>query len=206
VKTPKRTLNAAYSSTRVIKLKNFMSLLASSRPRLLCHSLQITVRYARKEAQGDPKQDVLRRVLYPNNLKARSTPTGAWRPEVARALQIAIPSNQAHETIERTWSLHQRRLREKHEAELKRKLECVKKAMDELERVDMFLFLGANKVEDPREASESELQLLKKFTGTERRVLQARIRGLFPRELRLPTDTPSRDGWNYEWKPFPRPL
>jgi large subunit ribosomal protein L40 len=87
-----------------------------------------------------------------------------------------------------------------------RKLECVKKAMDELERVDMFLFLGANKVEDPRETSETELELLKKFTTTERKALQARIRGLFPRELRLPTDTPSRDGWNHEWKPFPRPL
>jgi large subunit ribosomal protein L40 len=164
------------------------------------------MRYARKEASSDPKQELLRRVLYPNNIKNKATPTGTWRPDVARALQIAIPSAQAHETIERAWNLCQRRLREKREAELARKFECMRKAMGVLEQVDMFLYLGANKEEDPRERSEAEVELLKGMKGTERKTLEARIRGLFPRELRIPTDTPSRNGWKYDWKPFPRPL
>jgi large subunit ribosomal protein L40 len=167
---------------------------------------QVFVRYARKESAADPKQELLRRVLYPNNIKNKASPTGTWRPDVARAIQIAIPSVQAHETIERAWNLHQRRQREKREVELERKFECMRRAMDELEKVDMFLFLGANKQEDPRDRSEAEAELLKNMKGTERKALEARIRGLFPRELRIPTDTPPRDGWNYDWKPFPRPL
>jgi large subunit ribosomal protein L40 len=182
------------------------SLLALNRPQLPSRVFQTHVRYARKDAAGDPKLDLLRRALYPNNVKSKATPTGSWRPEVGHALQIAIPSAEAHETIERAWNLYQRRLREKREAELARKFECMRGAMELLREVDMFLYLGANEEEDPRARSEAEIELLKTMKGTERKALESRIRGLFPRELRIPTDTPSRDGWNYHWKPFHRPF
>jgi len=95
--------------------------IARLRSNLPLRVAQTSVRYARREAASDPRQDLLRRVLYPNNIKSKPSPTGTWRPDVARALQIAIPSAQAHETIERAWNLYQRRLREKREADLAKK-------------------------------------------------------------------------------------
>jgi large subunit ribosomal protein L40 len=90
--------------------------------------------------------------------------------------------------------------------ELVRKFECMEKAMEELEKIDSRLYMEANKEEDPRARSQGEVELAKTLKGSEKKTLEARIRGLFPRELRIPTDTPSRTGWNYEWKPFNRPF
>jgi len=78
--------------------------------------------------------------------------------------------------------------------------------MEELEKIDSRLYMEANKQEDPRARSAAEMQLAKTLKGSEQKTMEARIRGLFPRELRIPTDTPSRNGWNYEWKPFTRPI
>ncbi|TFK77521.1 hypothetical protein BDN72DRAFT_884991 [Pluteus cervinus] len=167
-----------------------------------------TIRHyaARGEPAGDPKKETIRRALYPSSIRNRPSPTGTWRPDVARALQLAIPSKQAHETIERAWLLHKRQVRKQREAELARKFECMKKAMEELENVDSRLYMEANKSEDPRARSQAEMALVKTLKTSEIRSLEARIRGLFPRELRIPTDTPPRNGWNYDWKPFHRPL
>ncbi|KAF8665476.1 hypothetical protein AX16_000494 [Volvariella volvacea WC 439] len=188
-----------------------MSLLSASRSRLpsLFPTLnQAPVRgyAARVEGTSDPKKEAIRRALYPSTIRNRATPVGTWRPDVARALQLAIPSVQAHQTIERAWLLHKRLQRKKREAELARKFECMKKAMDELEKIDSRLYMEANRPEDPRARSVAEMNLMKTLKTSEIRTLEARVRGLFPRELRIPTDTPPRSGWNYEWKPFPRPL
>ncbi|TFK41918.1 hypothetical protein BDQ12DRAFT_703389 [Crucibulum laeve] len=162
---------------------------------------------AKPESQGgDPRREVIRRVLYPSQLRNRPTPVGTWRSDVGRAIQHAIPSKQAHQTIERAWLLHQRHVRKQRDTELRRKFECMKKAMDELEKIDTRLYLEANRQEDPRARSRTEVDLIKTLKTSEVRVLEARIRGLFPRELKIPTDTPSRTGWNYESRPFPRPL
>jgi len=75
-----------------------------------------------------------------------------------------------------------------------------------LSEVDPHMYMEANRREDPRARSEEEIELLKSMRGSEKRAVEARIRGLFPRELRIPTDTPPRDGWNYEWQPFQRPF
>ncbi|KAM6498609.1 hypothetical protein JOM56_006557 [Amanita muscaria] len=183
---------------------------------LTCSQLRLSVRpekiltrsyaVARGEAAGDPKKEIIRKTLYPSNIRNTATPTGTWRPDVGRALQHAIPSVQAHDTIERAWLLHKRHVRKQREAELARKFECMRKAMEELERVDKTLYMGANKEEDPRARSTAEVKLSRSLKTSEVRTLEARIRGLFPRELRIPTDTPPKSGWNYDWKPFPRPL
>ncbi|TFK17373.1 hypothetical protein FA15DRAFT_698464 [Coprinopsis marcescibilis] len=187
-----------------------MSFLNSLRVRLptLSRTAQVPARgYAAKSAeQGDPKKDIIRRVLYPSNIKNRASPVGTWRPDVARALQRAIPSAQAHYTIERAWLLHKRHLRKKRDAELSRKFTRMKEAMDELHCLDTKLYLEANKPEDPRARSQVEMALMKQLRISEARILESRIRGLFPRELKIPTDTPSRAGWNYDYKRFHRPL
>ncbi|PFH52316.1 hypothetical protein AMATHDRAFT_140334 [Amanita thiersii Skay4041] len=160
----------------------------------------------KNEAVGDPKKEIIRKALFPSNIRNSATPTGTWRQDVGRAIQYAIPSVQAHETIERAWLLHRRHVRKQREEELTRKFECMRGAMEELERVDKWLYTEANKDEDPKARSAAEVALTKTLRTSEVRTMEARIRGLFPRELRIPTDTPPRTGWNYEWKPFPRPL
>jgi large subunit ribosomal protein L40 len=166
---------------------------------------QTSVRYAgRKTGGADPKLEILRRVLYPSNLRSRSSPTGTWRPDVGRAVQRAIPSVQAHETIERAWLLHERHVRQAREAERARKFACMKEAMDTLHELDPELYRAANRVEDPRHRTPLEMDLSKTLKGPEKRALEGRIRGLFPRDLRPPTDTPPREGWKYDWTPVKR--
>lgn len=154
-----------------------------------------------KAETQDPKNDIIRRTLYPNNIRYKETPVGSWRPDVARALQRAIPSKQAHDTIERAWLLHKRQLRWRREDESKRKWDCMHRAMEELRKLDTRLFQEANRQEDPRIRSPQLLQQLKNARGAERKILESRLPGLFPREMRIPTDTPPRSGWNYDWKP-----
>ncbi|KZV69733.1 hypothetical protein PENSPDRAFT_632664 [Peniophora sp. CONT] len=165
---------------------------------------QTSVRtYARKEVStaGDPTKENLRKTLYPPNIRSKAAPTGTWRPDVARALQVAVPSRQAHETIERAWKLHVRHTRKRREAELARKFECMREAMDELQRIDPRRYREANRVVDPRDRAQGEEEWLKTLSVAQRRAFESRLPGLFPRELRVPTHTPPRDGWNYDFKP-----
>ncbi|KAH9065875.1 hypothetical protein EDB87DRAFT_900779 [Lactarius vividus] len=181
------------------------SRLALSQQRFPLRISGISVRHAAKrEVAGDPTKENIRKALYPPNVANKPTPTGTWRPDVARAIQLAIPSKQAHDTIERAWLLHQRHQRWKREEELARKYECMRKAMDELEKIDPHLFKEANRVDDPRQRGVAETELAKTLRGVEKKALESRLPGLFPRELRVPTDTPARDGWNYEWRPLAR--
>ncbi|EIM92351.1 uncharacterized protein STEHIDRAFT_46055 [Stereum hirsutum FP-91666 SS1] len=180
------------------------SLLKASSSKFPLRVAQSSVRYAKaggREANADPLKESIRRALYPPNIRSKPTPTGTWRPDVGRALQIAIPSKQAHETIERAWALHKRHLRQKRNAEMQRKYEHMKRAMDELEKIDPHLFQQANKHVDPRVRTQEEMEALRSAKGRDKMALEARPPGLFPRELRVPSDTPSRDGWNYEFVP-----
>ncbi|KAF5374987.1 hypothetical protein D9758_000525 [Tetrapyrgos nigripes] len=181
-----------------------LSLLQRFSPRIPATQVRC---YARKAESGmDPKREIVRRSLYPNNRRNGPSPTGTWRPDVARAIQHAIPSVQAHNTIERAWLLHRRHVRKRREAELARKFDCMKGAMDELAKIDGHLYYEANRTENPRARSAVEQQMIRSLKSSEARAFDARIRGLVPRELHIPTDTPSRTGWNYDYKPFARPI
>lgn len=160
----------------------------------------------RPEETADPTKEAIRRALYPSNLRNRPTPVGGWRHDASRALQFAMPSAAAHETIERAYLLHKRHIRKARDAELERKFNCMRDAMELLADIDPHLHYEANKKEDIRERTAPEQEVAKGMKITEQRALDARIRGLFPREIRVPTDTPSKNGWNYKWNPFPRPL
>ena len=167
----------------------------------LPNSSQTSVRNASGRRDNvDPKRDTIRRALYPSNIRNTASPTGSWRPDTMRALKKAIPSVEAHETIERAFKLYIRHQRQRRQAELERKYECMRNAMVELEKLDPRLALEANRPEDPRVRTAAETALLTTLRGPEKKSTEGRIRGLFPRELRAPTDTPSKDGWNYDWK------
>ncbi|GJJ07799.1 hypothetical protein Clacol_002004 [Clathrus columnatus] len=154
----------------------------------------------------DDKVAVIRRALYPPNLRNKPSPTGSWRPNTMRALWKAIPTKQVHEIIERGYKLYLRHQRQKRQAEIEHKFESMRNAMTELTRLDKRLAIEANRQEDPRVKTKEEIELLNSTHGAERTRLEARIgsrlRGLFPRELKLPTDTPSKEGWNHDWKPL----
>jgi large subunit ribosomal protein L40 len=179
------------------------SRLAWNLPKFPSRISNISVRHSTRRETGaaDPVNETIRKALYPPNVANKPSPTGAWRLDVARAIQIAIPSKQAHETIERAWLLYQRHQRWRREEDLGRKYECMKRAMDELEKIDPQLFSEASLREDPRQRGMAETKLAKTLRGVEKKVLESRPPGLFPRELRVPTDTPARDGWKYEWTP-----
>lgn len=196
------TLNARASAAHVPMASSRLTL---NRPNFPLRISRVSVRHSgRRETAVDSAKENLRKALYPSNIANKPTPTGTWRLDVARAIQIAIPSKQAHETIERAWLLYQRHQRWKREEELAKKFECMKRAMDELEKIDPHLFREANRREDPRQRGIAEIELAKTLRGVEKRAVESRLPGLFPRELRVPTDTPARDGWNYEWRPVGR--
>ncbi|KAF8518377.1 hypothetical protein BU17DRAFT_76137 [Hysterangium stoloniferum] len=159
----------------------------------------------KKTDSMDPKLSIIRRALYPPNIKHSATPTGSWRPNTMRALWKAIPDKQAHYTIERAFKLHLRHKRQRREAELERKFDSMRNAMVELARIDLPLAQEANRQVDHRIRTEAEVNMLSTLRGAQKTLAKAkiegRIRGLFPRELKIPTDTPPREGWNHDWKP-----
>jgi large subunit ribosomal protein L40 len=181
------------------------SRLTLNQPKFPLRISRVSVRHSgRRETAVDPAKGNLHKALYPPNVDNKPTPTGTWRLDVARAIQIAVPSKQAHETIERAWLLYQRHERWKREEELARKYQCMTRAMDELEKIDPHLFKEANRSEDPRQRGIAETVSGKTLRGVEKKALESRLPGLFPRELRVPTDTPARSGWNYDFKPIGR--
>ncbi|CAE6529832.1 unnamed protein product [Rhizoctonia solani] len=154
-------------------------------------------------APPDPRNDIIRRTLYPeprpNVTGLPSSPTGVHRPDVQLALERAIPSAEAHETIERAWKLYQRRVREEREAELGRKYESMRKAVEVLKELDPVSYAEAARGVDSRRLGEAERERMKEMRRGARKKAESRVEGLFPREMRIPTDTPSRDGWNHGW-------
>lgn len=112
-----------------------------------------------------------------------STPSDADR---LAALAKVVPSPEAHETIQRAWALHQRHKREAHSAELARKYESMRKAIDLLEKTDKVLW---------EKAVEG-----KKFQNVDQSgATNARLVGLVPRELRPPMEVPGSRMWDHDW-------
>nr|CAG8505022.1 10976_t:CDS:2 [Entrophospora candida] len=77
-----------------------------------------------------------------------------------------------HETIERAWKLFCRHQKEQKELELARKYQMLNEANIELEKVDERLF---------KEAQLNNSKIL------------------FPGKMKIPTETPPLDGWNYNY-------
>lgn len=121
--------------------------------------------------------------------------------DVSLALHRSIPSVEAHETIERAWKLHERHQRESRLAELSALHNRMKEAVEALKETHGALFHWATVPRDVRRVTKAEMEALKGTKGPVRRALEAKIEGLFPREMRVPTETPSLKGWNYDWTP-----
>ncbi|GBB84016.1 hypothetical protein RclHR1_10660004 [Rhizophagus clarus] len=83
-----------------------------------------------------------------------------------------------HETIERAWQLYLRNKREAKSKESAAKYRMLNEANMQLEQISKFLFISA--------------QLGNKTT-------------LFPSQMKIPTETPPLNGWNYDYVPSPKP-
>ncbi|GAB5589428.1 hypothetical protein Unana1_04328 [Umbelopsis nana] len=115
---------------------------------------------------------------------ANASGSGDQRLEIIRRVLFEQPSRelpqlqgeelQQHETIERAWKLHQNQERERRNRELEKKFRKMHAAMNELEKTSDRLFKAA---------------IVKSRHIT------------FPREMKIPTETPSPQGWNYDYKP-----
>ena len=79
-----------------------------------------------------------------------------------------------HEIIERAWKLLMRNRREARERELQAKFRKMKQANRELERTSLTLFKAAQS-------------------------MQPNTR--FPKQMKIPTETPPLSGWNYDYTP-----
>ncbi|GAA5946604.1 hypothetical protein JCM3775_007378 [Rhodotorula graminis] len=139
---------------------------------------QVTSRGRPGEGGSDSKIETIKQTLL------ESDPTEAERLE---ALRRVIPSAEAHDTIQRAWQLHQRHRREAHTAELARKYAAMRSALSLLEDTSPHLY---------RTATEG-----RKFQNVDQaRATNARLEGLVPREMRVPTERPGAQLWDHEWK------
>ncbi|KAJ7733811.1 hypothetical protein B0H14DRAFT_2996081 [Mycena olivaceomarginata] len=161
------------------------------------------LRQARRPTPATPVV-LIRRALYPANVRNKPSPTGTWRPDVRQTLQRhPLRAGAPH---------HRARVapppppRAPAPRRARAQVRVHAQAMDELRGIDFKLYMEANKVEDPRARSQKEMEMMKQLPALEARAFDARIRGLFPREMKIPADTPSKTGWDYNWKPIERPL
>ena len=116
--------------------------------------------------------------------RASSTSSGDTRLEVIRrvlfesskrepVIQLEGKKLEQHETIERAWKLHKMRTREQRERTLERQFRTMQAAMTELEKTSDRLFKGA---------------IVKSRHVT------------YPKQAKIPTETPSSQGWDYSFK------
>ncbi|KAK9470363.1 mitochondrial 54S ribosomal protein mL40 [Dipodascopsis tothii] len=90
-----------------------------------------------------------------------------------RLLKYSFEDLLRHRTVHRAWQLFQRKKRQARQVQLEQQYEKMKAACTELEKTDAFLFYEAT-------------------------VRPRTVR--FPREMRIPTETPPNKVWDHDWK------
>jgi large subunit ribosomal protein L40 len=153
---------------------------------------------------SDTRTEIIRRVLYPADAFSpnSASPTGAYHPDHIKRLNHLIPNPEVYETIERAWKLDQRRKRDSRQKSLAVKLKAMQEACDELDRLTEVEGGLSRSVYD-RAMSRPNLKGEKVEQGKketpESRWAAARIEGLVPREMWVPTETRGK-GWKYDWQ------
>ncbi|KAI8922028.1 mitochondrial ribosomal protein L28-domain-containing protein [Powellomyces hirtus] len=131
-----------------------------------------------KEISGaDKRYQLIRDILYSKDVP--STSAKPLRPLTAKSVSCPVSTNADDakvDTIERAWALEKQKEAAAKVAELRGMYESMRAAMEELEKTDSRLFEAAKVGADKDEVV------------------------VFPRRLRVPTETPPIDGWDYEMK------
>ncbi|CAO3650361.1 unnamed protein product [Cunninghamella blakesleeana] len=95
------------------------------------------------------------------------------KPTTTTTLPLEGEALKQHETIERAWKLHTMRERERKQRTLEKQFRSIHQAMTELEKTSDRLFKGA---------------LVKSRHIT------------YPKQAKIPTETPSTQIWDYSYK------
>jgi large subunit ribosomal protein L40 len=158
-------------------------------------------------APSDSRMDTFKHILYPLNshLPLSPAPSGAHHPDHLARVQAVLPNPEVHETIERAFKLLQRHRRRARTDELRIKFKAMEVACDDLNEItmpkkgketyDRAIYVAAAKRPDPW----AKPKPVGKRISPEEVWKEARIEGLMPREIWVPTETRGK-GWNYEWK------
>ncbi|PWN50525.1 putative mitochondrial aconitate hydratase [Violaceomyces palustris] len=171
---------------------------------------------------ADGKTEAIKKIVFPpapSNPKEKAALSVKSASEV---LPYGRASEEIHSTILRAWLLLQRQEREALNQRLNIKHQKMRAALDDLAATDPHLYAAATYKVGPTKRHPDEHAKLKRLglvaasgssgksktidgkdapSGAEaRRVIKAvaggaRLSGLFPREMRVPTSTPGRKGW-----------
>ncbi|KAJ3220113.1 hypothetical protein HDU67_006869 [Dinochytrium kinnereticum] len=105
-----------------------------------------------------------------------------YKPDASKpSKKMTQEESDRREIIERVWCLTKIKEARRIEEELLRKYRSMRLAMEELKKTDERLFAGTGAVMEGGEGS-------------------GKIEALFPRRLKVPTETPPVGGWEYERK------
>lgn len=168
------------------------------------------------------QQRVFVTALHETSKTHASSPTGTYHPQMLdRLTHILLPSPDAdparaketHETITRAHLLSKRLDRESRDRSLRAKEVSLQRACDALralsegssDKTVKRLYEAAMYRPDARNRNSAspapEVGEGKKLSLAERKYYEARIEGLFPREMKVPRDTwPNGERWDYGWK------
>lgn len=203
----------ASSSSAAQPRARSMSTLASQRRGYATAQKSSGGSYGRPSNDGpmDNTTESMRRMIYPDTAPG----VGAARA----ALQAALPyPAEVHDTIMRAWNLFRREQREAQRKDLNVKRLRMEEACVALRKQSPKLFAqAAYRVASNKRHPDEQARLVKlglaggegkkgesgeepQLAGAEARrkartLASQRLHGLFPREMRAPTDTPSRNGW-----------
>ncbi|KAJ1029053.1 hypothetical protein NDA18_002682 [Ustilago nuda] len=169
---------------------------------------------------ADPRTEFIRKIVYPPSPSTAQDKVAHSATSASAVLPFGDASEEIHSTITRAWLLYQRTQREELAARLDKKQARLREALQDLREQDPRLYAAATYKVAPNKRSPKEHRKLVELglvtlpgaepkkdapTGAEARRLVkavaggARLEGLFPREIRVPTVTPGRKIWpDYE--------
>ena len=159
---------------------------------------------------ADARQENLRRMIFPPAAEAEQA---RKQHKIPTTPEDAYPFGaEVHTTIDRAWKLHERLRRVSLQEDLRIKRLRMHEAMQDLKKENTRLYRAATyRVSPNKRSPEEQVGLISKgvvpdsqgnrveSTSEEkrqaRRMLGNRLKGMFPREMRVPTQTPSKKVW-----------
>ncbi|CDZ96798.1 hypothetical protein [Phaffia rhodozyma] len=154
------------------------------------------------DTSGDSATDLLKKDLYPPGSVSES-PSSIPRLDRIQNILHLSPTPEVHDTITRAALLDRLTNTERQVQSLRAKHAAMFNACEEL-RVSYpsFYELASEENKPSGQAGPAENKDIKNLlNGVEQG--KGKVEGLFPREMRVFTETPGKDGWDYEWKWVP---
>ena len=146
------------------------------------------------ELVTDNKSEQLLQMLYPQQVPQpptnRTSPSIGHREDVQKSVDAVFPGEEVHETITRAFNVLQRSEQDARLKDLENSDSRLREALSRLE--DNHFDLWEKAVARPPKISAAKVG--------KKRAQTMRIPGLFPRDLRAPTETPRNVVWNHNWK------